>query len=194
MPGMVSWLVLIVAVVVLLIVAAFAFVVGLALWSGLCTGGVFLLRPKGKRWPWLIATIPLFVPAYLALVGVLIWQGIRPNPTYDFEYAFDMPVPATVHLHETKHEGWADYEDITLHFNATPTDIQTLTARGLTLDPDYGDNKTTPYNAPSGPIPWAQLEVYEGGSPDQRFSATDEARLIYNPSTGEAWYWYEGSD
>ncbi|XAM01526.1 hypothetical protein OT109_09040 [Phycisphaeraceae bacterium D3-23] len=189
-----SLVVLVIIVVVVLILAAAVFVVGMAIWSALCAGTVCWLRPKGKRWPWLVATIPLFIPAYLVTAAVLAWAA-WPDDRDHFTYAFDMPVPPTVQIHEAEVSGWGDYEDTYLHFSATPADITAITSRGLTLDPNYGTQQLSAFIPPngSGPIPWAQLVIYTGGSPNQRFHS-EEARLIYHPNRGEAWYWYDGVD
>ena len=182
----------VIIVILLLIVAVVVCAIGQTIWTGLCFGVVYLVRPKGKRAIWLVGSVPLFIPAYVIALIVLVWSN-WPDKYTAYEIAFDTTVSPTVTVYSGEITGWGDWEEIELHFNATPADIQAITARGLTLDPNYAS--TSQYHSSTNSyIQLTGKDVYTGGSPNQRFYTIDEAVLVYDPATGDAWYWYDGID
>lgn len=175
-----------------LVVLVIVFVIGFALWSGLCVAGVFAARPKGRRWPWVLLTIPAYVPLFLLAGGLLAW-AMWPDERDHFEYAFNTPPSQTVVIHDAALDGWCDSESIDLHFSATPADIRQLTSIGLTHDPRYAASTNGYADTRFGRITLAGKDVYTGTHLAGRY-ASEHALLIYDPSTGEAWYEYSGVD
>ena len=192
-----SLIVLVIVAIVAIIVVAIGFIIGMSLWSGLCVLTIRAVRPAGKRWPWVLLSIPLFIPAYLICIGFLIWAlliNATPSDEFAYEYAFDVDMSPTVVVHQSDLDGWGDWEDLSLYFSAKPSDIQQITRRGLVLQSSAGNPTAGFIETPYGRVSTAGKEVYQGGSPDQRFSTIDDATLIYDPATEEAWYLYEGID
>lgn len=175
-----------------LLVLAVAFVIGFAVWTGLCLAGVFACRPEGKRWPWVLLSIPLYLPVYLIVGGLTVWV-LWPDDDDYFEYAFNRPPGKTVVVYDAEIDGWCDSETNSIHFSATPADIQQLTAIGLTLDPSYASTTNEYVDTSFGKVSLVGKDIYTGDVLHGRFYSEDGV-LIYDPATGEAWYEYIGVD
>lgn len=187
-----SLLTLAIVVVVLLFVAAIGAVVGQVLWAALCVGFVYTIRPAGKRAKWIAASIPLFLPMYLVALVALVWV-VWPDKYDAYQTAFHTAPSQSVVLYDGQVEGWADSVEINLHFKATPADIHSITTRNqLSLDPGYAASNAATLQTRFGQVPLAGKETYTGDAPIEDFSG-DDAVLVYDPVTGEAWYVFDGT-
>ena len=174
----------------LLIAAVIGLSIGQAVWYLLCVALVSLFRSQGKRTKRLVILNLLFPPIYFCTIAALVWWA-WPDKYDAYETAFGVPPSPTVTVHEGNVEGLGDWVTINLRFEATPKDIQALTIGKMTLDPHYAASTGGTIQTGAGPVPLSGKDVYVGDAPLPEFSGND-AILIYDPLTGEAWYTFDG--
>lgn len=182
-----SLIALVVYIILFVVVVVIGFVIGQMIWAGLCVAAVYHLKPKGKRAPWIAGLVPAFAPTYLLVIVLGLWW-VWPDKYDAYEVGFDKSVSPSVTIHDGRIAGLGTWTTIDLYFSATPADIQALTGRSLTLNPPTNGTEQTYFGA----VPLTGKDVYEGVSPNARHSV-ENAKLIYDASTGEAWYSYRGS-
>lgn len=176
-------------VIVLLIAVALVFMFGQAVWSLCCVGLINLVRPAGKRAKWIAISIPLFIPTFIIALIIGIWS-IWPDKNDAYETVFGMPPSSTVVVHEGDVSGFADSVTVELYFTATPTDIQKLVSNGFAVDNSYTTQYPTYPATIVKPVPLQGKTIYTGPAPFPVFE--DEALLVVDPATNEAWYFFDG--
>lgn len=169
-----------------------SYAIGQMLWCAICFVLVYTLRPKGQRRKWLMRSIPLFIPIYIAGAVIFIVL-IQPDKEDAFYSAFGTQPSATTTLKDGSISGWGDSVEIQLRFKATASDIQSITSGSMKINPNYSSSTSSQHAVWINQMPLSGKDIYTGESPQQQFAGED-ALLIFDPATGDAWYWFQGID
>jgi hypothetical protein len=166
-------------------------------WSAVVLVVALVRRRKttaGRTGLWLLAGLPVAVVGVATGTAVLWWHSNQPDVIFETEFGFPPPPDTTVLQADAFALGDSGHAHI--HFRAGPPTIARIV--GLGLSPGSGNFSSNleppPWFRPP-PAPPAVAYSGENTFPPARQSFASEFRsLVYDPATGEGWYFFSGID
>lgn len=169
---------------------AIAGVVGFALFFGVWYAGVAVLKPERKRF-WLLASIPAYGAAFIALLAALWLYTTRPEAVYYNSFGFE-PTEAVDSLRSDL-SSFADNSVAYLRFRADRETVERIVARGMSPADSIPAKRASHPGWYQPPVEGDGVEFFTAERIVQRH-ASEREELTYDPTTGEVWFYYRGVD
>lgn len=148
----------------------------------------------GRTLLWVLAGLPVALVGVIAATGLLWWHTSQPHVIFETEFGFAPPPDTTVLNAEAFVLG--DSGEAHIHFRTSRQTIDRIVAMGFAPGTgNFSSNVEPPaWFAPPAAPPATAYNANGLTAPARTRFSSEFASLVYDPATGEAWYFFLGID